>query len=56
MLPLEVLLFPSMEDLYDKRLPSFRLDLDAAFNQYVESFGWGGVSELARRIGKVRNL
>jgi ParB family chromosome partitioning protein len=24
----------------------------AAFNQYVESFGWGGVSELARRIGK----
>lgn len=23
-----------------------------AFNQYVESFGWGGISELARRIGK----
>ena len=41
-----------MEDIYDKRLPSFRLDFDAAFNQYVESFGWGGVYELARRIGK----
>jgi ParB family transcriptional regulator, chromosome partitioning protein len=23
-----------------------------AFNHYVESFGWGGISELARRIGK----
>lgn len=23
-----------------------------AFNQYVESFGWDGISELARRIGK----
>jgi ParB family chromosome partitioning protein len=23
-----------------------------AFNQYVESFGWGGISELAGRIGK----
>lgn len=23
-----------------------------AFNRYVESFGWGGISELARRIGK----
>lgn len=23
-----------------------------AFNQYVECFGWGGISELARRIGK----
>ncbi len=23
-----------------------------AFNHYVKSFGWGGISELARRIGK----
>jgi ParB family chromosome partitioning protein len=23
-----------------------------AFNRYVESFGWGGITELARRIGK----
>ena len=23
-----------------------------AFNHYVESFGWGGISELAKRIGK----
>jgi ParB family transcriptional regulator, chromosome partitioning protein len=39
-----------MENIQRKRLSS--LDEAAAFKAYVSDFGWGGVSDLALRIGK----